>query len=232
MLQRSDLKPVRVWDLPTRVFHWSLVLCVVGSVLSAKLGGNAMEWHLRLGYAAFTLLLFRLVWGLVGGRWSRFVRLAYSPQAAWRYLRGRPLPEDDFEVGHNPLGALSVFAMLAFLSLQVGTGLFADDEIATTGPLIGWVSGATSKVLTGYHKHWGQWTILLLVGLHVGAITFYVLRRGKTLIRPMLSGDKLLQSTVPASQDSSAKRLLALALLMVCAAFVAGVVSWGQQTGA
>ncbi len=232
MLQRTDLKPVRVWDLPTRVFHWSLALCVVASVLSAKLGGNAMEWHLRLGYAAFTLLLFRLMWGLVGGRWSRFVRFAYSPQAVWRYLRGRPLPEDDFEVGHSPLGALSVFAMLAFLSLQVGTGLFADDEIATTGPLIGWVSGATSKVLTGYHKHWGQWTILLLVGLHVGAITFYVLRRGKTLIRPMLSGDKLLQSTVPASQDGLARRLLALALLMVCAAFVAWVVSWGQQTGA
>lgn len=226
-----EARPVRIWDLPTRVFHWTLVLCVVASVVSAKIGGNAMEWHLRLGYLAFTMLLFRLVWGLVGGRWSRFVSFVYSPQAAWRYLRGQPLHDDDFEVGHSPLGALSVFALLAFLSLQVGTGLFADDEIATTGPLIGLVSGATSQVLTAYHKHWGQWTILLLVGLHVGAITFQVLRRGKTLIRPMLTGDKLLPSTVEASQDGLAKRLLALALWMVCVAFVAWVVSWGQQPG-
>jgi len=226
-----EAKPVRVWDLPTRAFHWALVLCVTGSVLSAKLGGNAMAWHLRLGYVAFTLLLFRFVWGLMGGRWSRFVSFAYSPQAAWRYLRGRPLPGDNFEVGHSPLGALSVFALLAFLSLQVGTGLFADDEIATTGPLIRFVSGATSHVLTGYHKHWGQWTILLLAGLHIGAISFHVLRRGKTLIRPMLTGDKLLPTTVPASQDGWPRRLLAMALLMVCAALVAWVVSWGQQAG-
>lgn len=229
MPQQSELKSVRIWDLPTRAFHWALALCVVGSVLSAKLGGNAMDWHLRLGYAAFTLLLFRLIWGVAGGRWSRFASFTYSPQAAWRYLRGRPLPGDDFEVGHSPLGALSVFALLALLSLQVGTGLFADDEIATTGPLIRFVSGATSQVLTGYHKQWGQWAIFLLVGLHIAAVAFQVLRRGKTLIRPMLTGDKLLQSTVPASQDGWARRILALALLLACAGLVAWLVNWGQQ---
>lgn len=232
MPQPVDPKPVRIWDLPTRLFHWALALCLMGSVLSAKLGGNAMDWHLLLGYCAFTLLLFRLVWGLVGGRWSRFANFLYSPATTWRYLRGRPLPGHDFEVGHSPLGALSVFALLALLAAQVGTGLFADDEIATAGPLIRFVSGATSQALTAYHKHWGQWAVLLLAGLHIGAVTFHVLRRGKTLIRPMLTGDKLLQPTVPASQDDWARRVLALLLLLACAGLVAWLVSLGQLAGA
>jgi len=222
---------VRVWDLPTRLFHWSLALCVVGSVISAKIGGNLMDWHMRLGYAAFTLLLFRIVWGLVGGRWSRFASFIYSPQALMRYLRGKPLPGDHFEVGHSPLGALSVFGLLAVLAAQVGTGLFADDEIATTGPLIRFVSGATSSLLTGYHKHWGQWLIYALVALHVLAILFYVIKRGKTLVRPMLVGDKLLTAEVPASRDGAGLRLLALVMLLVCAGFVAWLIGLGGQPG-
>jgi cytochrome b len=231
MPQQSELKPVRIWDLPTRLFHWALVLCVAGSVLSAKIGGNAMDWHLRLGYCVFALLLFRLLWGLVGGYWSRFASFLFAPAAIWRYLRGRARPEDRFEVGHNPLAALSVFAMLLVLAAQVGTGLFADDEIATAGPLIRFVSEASSQALTAYHKRWGQWTILLLVGLHIGAIAFQVLRRGKTLIRPMLSGDKLLYSAVPASRDGWSNRVLALLLLMAIAGLVVWLVNWGQQAG-
>ncbi|MBT9501432.1 MAG: cytochrome b/b6 domain-containing protein [Burkholderiaceae bacterium] len=223
--------PVRVWDLPTRLFHWSLALCVVGSIVSAKIGGNLMDWHMRLGYAAFTLLLFRILWGLVGGRWSRFASFIYSPQALLRYLRGRPLPGDHFEVGHSPLGALSVFGLLAILAAQVGTGLFADDEIATTGPLIRFVSGATSSLLTGYHKHWGQWIIYALVALHVLAILFYVFKRGKALVRPMLVGDKLLSTVVPASRDGTGPRLLALVLLLACAGFVAWLIGLGAQPG-
>ena len=90
---------VRVWDLPTRVFHWLLATTVIASVTSAKIGGNAMVWHFRLGYLALGLLAFRLVWGLVGGRWSRFSSFLYSPAALLRYLRGQPRPDDRFEVG-------------------------------------------------------------------------------------------------------------------------------------
>lgn len=232
MSEQSEAQAIRIWDLPTRIFHWALALCVTGSVLSAKIGGNAMDWHLRLGYAAFTLLLFRLLWGLVGGHWSRFVTFLYSPAAVLRYLRGQSLPGDDFEVGHSPMGALSTFAFLALLAVQVGTGLFADDQIATTGPLIRFVSDATSEALTSYHKHWGQWAVLLLVGLHIGAVAFYSVRRGRTLIRPMLAGDKQLEVTVPASRDDWSRRLLALLLLLACAGLVAWVVAWGQQPGA
>ena len=111
---------VRIWDLPTRLFHWALAACVIGLVITAKVGGNAMEWHFRLGYAVLALLVFRVVWGLIGGRWSRFSAFLYSPARLVRYLRGNAHPEDS--AGHSPLGALSVFALLAVLGAQVGTG--------------------------------------------------------------------------------------------------------------
>lgn len=218
---------VRVWDLPTRLFHWLLAACVIGSVLSAKIGGNAMVWHFRFGYVVFTLLAFRLLWGVVGGRWSRFASFVYAPATLLRYLRGASRPDEHHEVGHSPLGALSVFALLAILAAQVGSGLFADDEISNTGPLIKFVSGATSSLLTSWHKTFGQGIILTLVVLHVAAIVMYRVRRGRDLVRPMLVGDKLLPTDVPASADSLATRGLAALLLAACAAGVAWLISLG-----
>ena len=223
----SEQVPKRVWDLPTRLFHWSLVLCVVGAVVSAKLGGNAMVWHMRLGYAVLALLGFRLVWGLLGGRWSRFSSFVYGPAAFWRYLRGRPGLRDHFDVGHNPLGALSVLAMLAWLGLQVGSGLIADDEIATTGPLVRLVSSETSLAWTAHHKSWGQWGLYLLLGLHLAAIAFYGLVKRRALLAAMLSGDKRLPAEVPASRDDARTRALALTVLAACAGAVYALLLWG-----
>ena len=217
---------VRVWDLPTRLFHWVLAGCVLGSVTSAKIGGNAMAWHFRFGFAVFTLLAFRLLWGFVGGRWSRFASFVYAPSTLRRYLRGSARAGEPLEVGHSPVGALSVFALLGLLALQVGTGLFADDEISSTGPLVRFVSEATSHALTGWHKRWGQGLILALVALHVLAIVAYA-RRGKRLVPAMISGDKELPAAVPASADGAAQRLLAAALLALCGAGVAWLVSLG-----
>lgn len=223
----SEQVPKRIWDLPTRLFHWSLVLCVAGAVLSAKLGGNAMVWHMRLGYAVLALLAFRLVWGLVGGRWSRFGSFVYGPAAIWRYVRGQPARQDHFEVGHNPLGALSVLAMLMWLGLQVGSGLIADDEIATTGPLVRLVSSETSLAWTAHHKSWGQWGLYLLLGLHLAAIAFYGLVKRRSLLSAMLSGDKRLAAEVPASRDDALTRIAALGLLLACAAGVYTLLLWG-----
>ncbi|QTN23483.1 cytochrome b/b6 domain-containing protein [Rhizobacter sp. AJA081-3] len=225
---KDDAVRVRVWDLPTRLFHWGLAACVIGSVVSAKIGGNAMVWHFRFGYVVFTLLAFRLLWGMVGGRWSRFGSFVYAPATLLRYLRGGSRAEEHHEVGHSPLGALSVFAMLVILAVQVGSGLFADDEISNTGPLIKFVSGATSSTLTSWHKTFGQWTILTLVALHVAAIVMYRLRRGRDLVRPMLVGDKLLPPGVPASADGLATRGLALLLVAGCAVGVGWLVSLGK----
>ena len=223
----DQLQPVRIWDLPTRTFHWVLAACVVGSIMSAKIGGNAMVWHFRFGYVVFTLLAFRILWGLVGGRWSRFASFIYAPATTLRYLRGGSRAHEHHDVGHNPLGAFSVFGLLAILAAQVGTGLFADDEIANTGPLIKFVSGATSLLLTKWHKTFGQWIIISLVLLHVAAILFYLLKKKQNLVRPMLSGDKVLPANVPASADHVRSRGLALALVAACGAVVAWVVGLG-----
>lgn len=228
MSEEGLIHRIRVWDLPTRLFHWALVACVIGSVISAKLGGNAMVWHLRLGYAVLALLAFRLLWGVLGGRWSRFASFVYGPAALWRYLRGRPIAGDHFEVGHNPLGAVSVLAMLAWLLLQVGSGLIADDEIAITGPLVRFVSGELSLRWTAYHASYGQWGLYLLVGLHLAAIVYYRAVKKKDLVTPMFSGNKCLPAAVPAARDSLATRALAALLLLACAAAVYGVVRLGS----
>lgn len=224
------MKDIRIWDLPTRVFHWMLALAVVGSVVTAKLGGNAMVWHFRLGYLIAALLIFRLVWGVIGGRWSRFVSFVYSPSTVVAYLRGNRGPHEVLDVGHSPVGALSVFAVLGVLAAQVLTGLVADDEIANTGPLSRYVSAATTSWATGWHAHWGQYLIIALVLLHVLAIVVYALK-GKRLVPPMIHGDKRLSEAlaqqVQASQDTGRTRLIALAVGVVAG----GIMAWVSRLG-
>lgn len=215
----APLHTVRVWDLPTRVFHWALALGIVGLVITGQVGGNAMVWHFRIGLGVLALLLFRLVWGLVGGRWSRFGSFIYSPRRLVNYIRGRGKPQDS--VGHTPLGAGSVFALLAVLLAQVGSGLVSDDEIAAAGPLTRFVSDTSVKLATNYHTNIGKWIILALVVLHIAAIVFH-LRRQQNLIKPMLHGDKQLAVAAPASRDDTASRLGAVVIFGLCV----GVVVW------
>ena len=214
--------PMRVWDLPTRLFHWTLALSIVASVVTGKIGGGAMVWHFRLGLLAMGLLAFRLVWGLVGGRWSRFASFIYAPSTVLRYLRGQQRPGEHLDVGHNPLGAGSVLAMIAILVVQVGTGLVADDEIANVGPLNKFVATATGLAATAWHKTYGQAIIITLVVLHIGAILFYRFKKNTDLIGPMVRGDKLLDASVPASRDDARTRLMALAIALASA----GLVTW------
>jgi cytochrome b len=220
---------VRVWDLPTRLFHWALTLAVVGLVLTGKTGGNAMPWHFRCGYVVFALLVFRLLWGFVGGRWSRFRSFAYGPASLRRYLAGAPLDGDAFDVGHSPLGALSVFALLVFLVLQVATGLVSyDDVVQIGGPLNRFVSDATAAMALWYHKQVGQRVIIGLVMLHIGAVLYYLWRCKRNLIAPMWHGDKPLPDTALAVDDSWAMRRRALWLMGLCAGLVAAVVAVGN----
>ncbi len=220
---------VRVWDLPTRLFHWTLVVCVIGLVITANVGGNWMNWHLRLGYTVLSLLLFRLVWGFVGGYWSRFSTFIYGPATVLAYLRGDGPPEH--RVGHNPLGMLSVLALLCILLAQVGTGLIADDEIAYTGPLVRFVSGETISDATSYHKNVGKFIVLGLVVLHLLAIAFYKLVKKDNLVRPMVSGDKTVVAPVPSARDTAGSRIAALVVFGLCAAAVYGLVSLGHMNG-
>ncbi len=215
---------VRIWDLPTRLFHWLLAACVIGLVVTGNMGGNAMAWHFRLGYAVLTLLLFRLVWGFVGGHWSRWSQLALAPSQVMAYLRGQTTRW----AGHNPMGSWSVLLMLAWLLLQVGTGLVSDDDIANAGPLSALVSGATVSAATVWHKGLGKGVLIALVLLHVAAIAFYRVRKAQALVPAMLHGDKSLPQAVPVSRDGAGQRLLAVLLVLACA----GAVRWLLSLGA
>ncbi len=219
------LNRVRVRDLPTRLFHWALVAVLAGSVITGYVGGATMQWHARAGYAVLTLLLFRLAWGFVGGRWSRFSSLIHSPATVVNYLRGNAHPDN--LVGHNPLGAISVFAMLAVLMVQVGTGLVGDDEISFTGPLNRFISTSKGLAATWYHKRVGQWLIIGLVLLHIAAVLYYSFRKKDNLVAPMVHGDKTLPSSVEPSRDDLRSRVTALVVFALCAAVVAWLVKLG-----
>ena len=144
---------VRIWDLPTRLFHWSLVVLVTISVVTSKLGGLWLDWHMRSGYAIIALLVFRLLWGVAGSRYARLSHFVRSPGTALEYLRGQ---HEGPHVGHNPLGALSVLAILAVLLVQAGSGLFSNDGSFNEGPLAKLVSRATGELLSSIHR-WGNW---------------------------------------------------------------------------
>lgn len=223
MPESAATSPVRVWDLPTRVFHWALAATVIGALGCAW--ADAMVWHVRLGFLALTLLAFRLLWGVVGGRWSRFTSFVYAPGTLWRYLRGQSRPDEQLDVGHTPTGALSVFGLLAILLAQVGTGLVADDEIAFVGPLNRFIAAETAHGATSWHKTWGQWIILAMVLLHIAAIVWYRVKKRVDLVRPMIDGDKPLPAGTPASADGGRQRVLGLALLLASAALAGWV--WG-----
>ncbi len=204
--------PVRVWDLPTRLFHWALAICVVLGIVFVKIGGNAIQWHAYCGYTALALILFRVIWGFVGSWHARFANFIPSPSKLIAFLRGQV----DDGLGHNPLGALSVIALLIVVLIQALTGLFTDDDIFFQGPFARYVSNSTVALFTSIHR-FNQYLIFVLVGLHIAAISYYYFVKRENLVGPMVTGDKLT-SIVPKSReiiDSSRQRMLALAIFLL-----------------
>jgi cytochrome b len=218
-------KIIRVWDLPIRVFHWLLVLCIVGSLVSVNLGENAIEWHAYFGYSVLTLLIFRILWGFVGSTHARFTSFFPNREKILNYLQGNA-PR---VLGHSPLAALSVFALLLALSVQVLTGLFVDDEIAFQGPLAKYVSNSLVSILSEIHEG-NQVVIYILITIHIAAIIYYRKWKGEDLITPMISGDKEIDPSEEAtylpsdlgraSKDGALQRGLALVLLSLIAVVV------------
>lgn len=207
---------IRIWDLPTRVFHVLLILCIVGLVITGEVGGDAMRFHFLLGYAVLSLVFFRLVWGLVGGHWSRFIHFVPKPSSLTAYVRALRSQQIRPHAGHNPLGALSVLAMLCVLLLQVFSGFMSDDEISNSGPWTALVSSNWVEWATQYHSEVGKALLLSLIGLHVFAVLFYKYMKKDDLISPMLHGDKNVPEGTPASRDTFTSRLFALGVLLGC----------------
>ncbi len=212
-------KVVTVWDLPLRIFHWTLLLLVAVAFVTGLAGGNLIVWHGWSGIAITGLLAFRLVWGIVGSTYARFAQFVPGPGRIAAYLRGQWRG-----VGHNPLGALSVLGLLAVLIFQVVSGLVSNDDIAFQGPLYALVTKDTSDWLTSLHRL-NIWVIGALVAVHVAAILFYAHVKKDNLVKPMITGIKeVSDGDVRPAQGGGA-------LAFVVALGVAAAVVWSATGG-
>jgi cytochrome b len=220
-----DTIRIRLWDLPLRLFHWSLVCAVTAAIVSAKVGGEWMVWHGRAGLAIVGLLAFRLTWGIVGSTTARFAHFAPRPSSLRAYLKGQWQG-----IGHNPIGALSVFLLLGLLAAQALTGLFSNDDIDFNGPWFALIDKDLSDHVTGWH-HTLSNLLLALLGLHVAAILFYLIAKKNNLILPMLTGWK----QVPAKPKTATKpagwgALAASLLVATLAVYGAAKTDWSAAT--
>lgn len=204
---------VKIWDAPTRLFHWALVVLIPLQWWSAE--EDRMDLHILVGTVILGLLLFRLFWGLFGSSTARFANFVKGPRGIIGYLGGRA----PHVLGHNPIGALSVMAMLGVLTVHVGLGLFAGDEDGLeSGPLAHLIDGDLSEEAADLHDDTFD-VLLVLIGLHVAAILFYALARRKNLVGPMLTGRGEAEVGAAGMNPAPAWRFVA-------AAAIAAVIAW------
>ena len=190
MTTNADTRSLKVWDLPTRLFHWSLLTMIVACWWTSTANSD-MDTHMRCGYAVLALLLFRLVWGVLGSTTARFSSFVTTPRAVLHYFASLRNKEDTPHIGHNPAGGWMVLALLLMLLLITGSGLFANDDMMTEGPLVHYIGKHASDAATSLHVQ-GFYLLLAMVALHVGAILFYLVLKKENLIRPMLTGNRHL----------------------------------------
>lgn len=212
----ATLTRIHVWDLPIRIFHWALVAAVTTAIVTGEIGGDWMPIHEKAGLTIIGLVVFRLVWGFVGSTHARFLNFAPSPKKINAYVKGKWQG-----VGHNPLGALSVFALLGLLALQAGTGLFSNDDITFSGPLSSFVDEALSHKLTAFHQLL-SYLLLGLTALHVLVIGFYVWFKKHNLIKPMVTGWTEAEMEKPAKKGKLPALVLALLVAFIAVYFASG----------
>ena len=211
---------IKVWDLPTRLFHWTLAAAVAFMWYSAKTGGGMLVWHLRCGLLILALTVFRLCWGLWGSDTARFAQFVKGRTAIADYLSGRF--SEDKQPGHNPLGALMVLALLATVAFQTATGLFAADEntFTTSGWLNGWVGSETGSLMRRIHIRFFN-LLAALAAIHIISILLYKFLRKTDLVKPMITGFKYLGSEAVRPRFAGRIKLVAA---LFCAAAAAALV--------
>jgi cytochrome b len=219
---KDPLRAVYVWDLPVRLFHWSLVALVIASWASREM--DYMEVHRWSGYAVLTLVLFRIGWGFAGTRHARFADFVRTPRAMRAYMADILAGGKTRFLGHNPAGGWSVMAILACLLVQAVTGLFVTDEVLFDGPFFRAVSEETAHRLKQLHGINFN-ILLLLIGVHLAAIAFYRIAKGENLVRPMVTGTKWV-ALDSATEDAPAVGWWRAPVVLACAAgIVFGVLS-------
>jgi len=205
---------VPVWDVPVRVFHWSIVLMLVALVATGLGGGDWLAWHMRVGQLLLALVVFRVLWGFVGSRNARFGAFVRGPRDVLRYaksLRG----EHEAHATHNPLGAWMVLALVAALLVQAGTGLFTNDDVLWDGPLVKRVTKETSDAISSIHRRF-WWVLVALAAMHVTAVVSYLVVFRENLARAMFSGRKRLPPGVADPRDAETSNVAALVLAVAC----------------
>lgn len=213
---------IRVWDLPTRAFHWTLAVLVALQYATGEFHFLDMGWHFRFGYATLALIAFRVLWGFLGSQTSRFADFVRGPRAVFGYIRAQFSTNPQTRVGHNALGGWSVLALLVSVAVQAVSGLFASDGIDTDGPFVARVSDSTVKLMTRVH-HWNENVLLILVCLHIAAVLLYLVVKRDDLITPMWSGRKRLAQ---AQNPYFASTWLAVAIFAICAVLVSALAWW------
>lgn len=208
------MKQFLIWDLPTRIFHWALVLCLIGLWYTAESDGEYIELHMQLGYVVLGLICFRLIWGVVGTRHARFVSFLPTLTKIKTYVKS-----SSNYPGHNPLGALMVIALLVLILLQASTGLFIDDDIFSAGPYNGVLSSSLESLMNTIHHNAFDF-ILAASAIHILAVMFYWKVKRKNLVRPMFTGKKSEQDVKPEDAIGHSKLIVALCVILAVAAFV------------
>jgi cytochrome b len=188
-MPRETHVAIKVWDLPVRLFHWILVLLLVFQFVSGKIGGSLMPWHVYSGYAVLVLVIFRILWGFGGSTHARFASFLAGPAATLRFAKRLFSREAVPQVGHNPLGGWMVIALVVSLAVQTVSGLFANDGVATQGPLAAMVSLEVSNDLSQVHR-WSLKVLLFLTAVHVAAVLFHWLVKRDNLMGAMFTGVK------------------------------------------
>ncbi|MEQ8584681.1 MAG: cytochrome b/b6 domain-containing protein [Thalassobaculaceae bacterium] len=218
--KRTDRVEVRVWDRPTRLFHWALVLCLAGSWFTGDQG--MLDWHERFGLTALALVVFRVVWGIVGGEFARFSSFVRGPGSIFRYLRSTAAGRHQEHAGHNPLGALAVVALLLLVGTQATLGLFASDDILYEGPLYHLAGYDLSSTLTSWHHRIFD-LLLIAVIVHVVAVFAYIIFLRDDLILPMVTGIKLLAPEDAPDRIRRTPWWVAAIVLALCAGGAYGI---------
>lgn len=231
-MAEKNSENIRVWDLPVRLFHWTLVILMAVSYFSGEAGGDWMRLHFWSGYTILTLVLFRILWGFVGSTTARFSNFVRGPGAVFGHLRELLGRHGPYDAGHNPVGGLMVVALLFAVLLQAATGLFsADTDMGTVnGPLAMKVADKVVEKATAFHHFWIK-LILLMVALHVLAAVVYLVWKRQNLIRAMVTGRKPRRDVVaegkPVPVLTFGSGRLAVSLFVASAAIVYFVVRLG-----
>ena len=203
-MEREPHVEVKVWDVPTRVFHWAIVVLLVVQVVTGYFGGEWMRWHFVSGYAMLTLVVYRVIWGFVGSTHARFASFIATPAATIRFARRLFSRQAVPQVGHNPLGGWNVVILIGVLALQTVSGLFSNDGAGNEGPLAAFVSLDVSTRLSEFHD-WNLKVLLLLSGLHVAAVLFHWIVKKENLTPSMFTGRKLVPAAALRERRDSAR---------------------------